>query len=155
MNEESKELILENNEFKNEEYIKDELSFDNMPEVIEFPEDEEEKPKKNFVKEMYEWISSIAIAVVLALVINTFLFSLVQVDGQSMVPTLQHGERLVVRKLLYTPKQSDVVIVKTDVLEKYIVKRVIASPGQTVSYDEGLNVMVDGEVLTEEDMQLP
>lgn len=152
MNEENKELMQENNEINNEEYVPDELSFDNIPEVVELPEDTEmeRKPKKNFLKEMYEWISSIAIAVVLALIINTFLFSLVQVDGQSMVPTLQHGERLLVRKLLYTPENGDVVIVKTDVLKKYIVKRVIATPGQTVSYDETLNVMVDEKVLTED-----
>ena len=152
MNEENKELIQENNEIHSEEYIEDELSFDNAPEVIDLPEEEEKekKPKKNFIKEMYEWISSIAVAVVLALIINTFLFSLVQVDGQSMVPTLQHGERLFVRKLLYTPEKGDVVIVKTDVLQKYIVKRVIGTPGQTINYDESLNVTVDGEALKEE-----
>ena len=60
-------------------------------------------------KEMYEWVSSIAWAVVLALIINTFLISLVQVDGSSMVPTLHHGERLIVRKIAYTPKKSDVI----------------------------------------------
>ena len=117
MNEENKELIQENNEIKNDEYIADELSFDTLPEEETVAEAEKQtKPKKNFYKEMYEWISSIAIAIVLAFIINTFLFSLVQVDGQSMVPTLQHGERLLVRKLLYTPQNSDVVIVKTDVL---------------------------------------
>jgi len=151
MNEENKELINENNEFKNEEYITDELSFDALPEEDEISEvqHEKKKEKKSFIKEMYEWISSIAIAIVLAFIINTFFFSLVQVDGSSMVPTLHHGERLVVRKFFYTPANGDVVIVKTDVLKKYIVKRVIASPGQSVAFDAALNVNVDGRTLSE------
>lgn len=150
MNEE-KNINIENNEIKSEEYITDELSYDVLPsEEILLETEEEPKEKKNFLKEIYEWISSIAIAVVLALILNTFFFSLVQVDGQSMVPTLQHGERLFVRKLLYTPKNGDVVIVKTDVLEKYIVKRVIATPGQEITFDRTLNVLVNDEALTEE-----
>lgn len=100
-------------------------------------------------REIYEWISSIAIAVVLALVINQFFFAFVQVDGQSMEPTLYHNERLVVRKIFYTPEQKDIVIVKSGALQKYIVKRVIALPGQTVTFDENRNMVVDGVVLDE------
>lgn len=109
----------------------------------------EEKDKKSFLKELYEWISSIAIAVVLALLINQFLFAMVQVDGQSMEPTLYHGERLIVRKILYTPEKNDVVIIKSNVLQKFIVKRVVALPGQTVSFDENMNLLVDGEIQNE------
>ena len=112
-------------------------------------EQPEEKKKTSFFKEMYEWISSIAIAVVLALIINQFLFAMVQVDGQSMEPTLYHGERLVVRKILYTPEKNDVVIIKSGVLQKFIVKRVVALPGQTVDFDENMNLLVDGEIQNE------
>ena len=59
-------------------------------------EEPENKPAYSRAREIYEWISSIAIAVVLALVINQFFFAFVQVDGQSMEPTLYHNERLVV-----------------------------------------------------------
>lgn len=109
----------------------------------------EGKNKNGFLKELYEWVSSIAIAVVLALVINQFLFAMVQVDGQSMEPTLYHGERLIVRKILYTPEKNDVVIIKSNVLQKFIVKRVVALPGQTVSFDENMNLLVDGEIQNE------
>ncbi|WP_249310844.1 signal peptidase I [Congzhengia minquanensis] len=102
-----------------------------------------------WAKELYEWTSSIAIAVVLALLINQFLFALVQVDGQSMEPTLYHNERLVVRKAFYTPKQKDIVILKSEAIQKYIVKRVIALPGQTVDFDGERNVVVDGVTLDE------
>lgn len=102
-----------------------------------------------WAKELYEWTSSIAVAVVLALIINQFLFALVQVDGRSMEPTLFHGERLVVRKAFYTPEQQDVVILKSEAIQKYIVKRVIALPGQTLDFDEEQNVVVDGVTLDE------
>ena len=105
--------------------------------------------RKSWAKELYEWVSSIAVAVVLALVINQFIFALVMVDGQSMEPTLYHNERLVVRKAFYQPEQGDVVIVKSEAIQKYIVKRVIALPGQDVDFHENMDVSVNGVVLTE------
>lgn len=143
--EENKIFDQQNTEDTNEEY--DELSFDYAD--VENSSIEVEEPKKNWARELYEWVSSIAVAVVLALVVNTFFFSLVQVDGQSMVPTLQHGERLVVRKIAYEPKAQDIVIIKSGVLDKYIVKRVIALPGEEISFDTGLNVLINGEKIEE------
>lgn len=137
--------VLEITEELNEEI--DELSFDYAD--VENSSIEIEEPKKNWAQELYEWVSSIAVAVVLALVVNTFFFSLVQVDGHSMVPTLNHGERLVVRKIAYEPKTHDIVIIKSGVLDKYIVKRVIALPGEEISFDTGLNVLVNGEKIEE------
>ncbi len=129
-------------------------------EMIELPEDdaygndmsddmEKSDVSRDWAKEAYEWISSLAAAVVLAFVINLFFFALVQVDGQSMEPTLAHGERLIVRKAFYTPAQKDIVIVKSDVLQKYIVKRIVALPGQTADFDAQLNLVVDNTVLSE------
>lgn len=131
----------------NDEKVKDDLSYDES----DFTEGEIiiENARKNVFKEIYEWVSSVAWAVVLALIINTFLISLVQVDGSSMVPTLHHGERLIVRKIAYTPKNSDVVIVKSEPLKKHIVKRVIAMPDQEISFDAERNVLVDGVAIDE------
>ncbi len=144
----------ENNRIFNEENTEnidniDSLSYDDADfedvsdEILTSPE------KKNWAKELYEWVSSIAVAVVLAFVINTFLFSLVQVDGASMVPTLHHGERLVVRKIAYKPQNGDIVIIKSNVLKKYIVKRVIALPGETVGFDDQMNVVVNDKKIEE------
>ena len=66
-----------------------------------------------------------------------------------MVPTLQHGERLIVRKIAYTPDNGDIVIVKSKAFQKYIVKRVIALPGQEMSFDAGKKVVVDGVAIDE------
>ena len=113
---------------------------------------EEEAPaeqKNSVLKEIYEWISSVAVAMVLALIINQFFFALVQVDGQSMEPTLHHDERLVVSKFMYEPEQKDVVIVKSEAIQKFIVKRVLALPGQTVEFDISKRTIVDGKIVEE------
>ncbi len=139
--EENKNLCPEN---------KDELSYDEGTFETGKIETEEETAKKNIAKEIYEWVSSIAWAVILAFLINTFLFSLVQVDGSSMVPTLHDGERLVVRKIAYTPQEQDVVIVKSRALQKFVVKRVVGTPGDEIGFDNELNLMVNGEVQEEQ-----
>lgn len=137
----------ENTENINEEI--DELSYDETSFEDISTEIREDYKKKGWARELYEWVSSIAIAVVLALVVNTFFISLVQVDGHSMVPTLQHEERLVVRKIAYEPQTQDIVIIKSGVLQKYIVKRVIALPGEEISFDNQLNVTINGERIEE------
>ncbi len=81
---------------------------------LEISEENEENTKKDkkfsILKEIWEWIYTIAIAVVIALVIKTFLFDVVKVDGSSMFPTLHNNDRLIVTKLLYEPEQGDIVI---------------------------------------------
>lgn len=65
---------------------------------------------KTILKEVWEWVYTIAIAVAIAFLIKGFLFDIVKVDGSSMVPTLENHDRLIVTKLGYTPKQGDIVI---------------------------------------------
>ena len=61
----------------------------------EIKEVAEEVIKKSWQREALEWVVSILIAVVLALVIRQFVFTVVRVDGASMEPTLQHNDRLI------------------------------------------------------------
>ena len=142
-----------------EELIDDEISEEVFDEETEIAEDEltseddsaqEKKISKNFLRELYEWTQAIAIAVVLALVINHFVFSIVEVQGASMEPTLNQSERLFVFKTFYQPKNKDIVIVKSEQLGKYIVKRVIAVGGQTIDINkETGKVYVDGKLQDE------
>ena len=63
-------------------------------------------------------------------------FRIIQVDGESMVPTLENGDKLVVWGAGYEPQRGDVVIV--DSYTSYgrpLVKRVIAKGGDTISID--------------------
>lgn len=99
----------------------------------------------------FEWVESLVTALVVVVIMFTFLFRVVTVDGTSMLPNLHGGDRLVVSSYFYTPKQGDVVVLKRTIgLTKPIVKRVIALPGQTVDIDYNLGrVYVDGQEVDE------
>ena len=112
----------------------------------------EEPAKNSLKKEILEWVQAIVIAVVLALVIRNFVFTVVRVDGQSMEPTYQHSDRLIVWRLGYEPKNGDIVVFNPPGKEKNVfwIKRVIATEGQHVEIDYNLNaVFVDGEKIDE------
>lgn len=106
--------------------------------------------KSSWLRELYEWTQAIAVAVVLALFINQFIFAMVQVEGSSMLPTLQNKDRLVITKLFYKPQPKDIVVVKSHALGKHIIKRVIAVPGDTLDIHPATgDVLLNGEVLDE------
>ena len=71
---------------------------------------EKEPKKKSALREIFEWVYSIAIAIVLAFLIKGFLFDVVKVDGLSMYPTLNDRDRLIITKLGYEPQQGDIII---------------------------------------------
>ena len=72
---------------------------------------ENKKTAKNSIgREIFEWVYTIVIAVVIAFAIKAFLFDIVKVDGSSMHPTLVDKERLIVTKLGYDPEAGDIVI---------------------------------------------
>lgn len=110
----------------------------------------EEIVKKSWQKEALEWIFSILIAVVLALVIRQFVFTVVRVDGESMEPTLHHNDRLIVWRLGYTPESGDIIVLHQAGHSPYI-KRVIATEGQTVDIDFIRHIVyVDGKAIEED-----
>ena len=99
----------------------------------------------------FEWMDSLIAAVIAVVLLFTFFFRVVTVDGSSMQPNLYSGDRLVVSSYFYTPSPGDVVVLKrTQGLPEPIVKRVIAVGGQEVDidYQKGI-VYVDGEPLDE------
>ena len=70
----------------------------------------QEEKKFNLLKEIWEWVYTLAIAIVIALLIKGFIFDIVKVDGSSMFPTLVNNDRLIVTKLGYKPEQGDIII---------------------------------------------
>ena len=100
---------------------------------------------------LYDWVSSIIVAVVAVVILLTFCFRLIDVDGTSMEPTLINTDKVVVTNLFYTPNNGDVVVISHgEVYDKPLVKRVIATEGQTLSIDfENSKVYVDGNLLDE------
>lgn len=61
-------------------------------------------------KEIWEWVYTIAIALIITFGIKHFIFDVVRVDGPSMVPTLQDNDKLIVTKLGYKPTAGDIII---------------------------------------------
>ncbi len=111
---------------------------------------------KSMLKEVFEWIQAIVVAVVIAMFLRTFVFTLVNVSGNSMVPTLHNSDKLVVWRLGYEPKTGDIITFRPRGHEDTpYIKRVIATAGQTVDlqYNEetdSCDVYVDGKKLDED-----
>ncbi|UMZ73339.1 signal peptidase I [Natranaerofaba carboxydovora] len=106
---------------------------------------------KNIKKETLDWIKSLAVAVLIALLIRHFVVEIFLVEGQSMYPTLSHSERLVVNKFWYRldePERDDIVVFSYNENKDFI-KRVIGLPGEEIKIDEG-EVHLDGEPLEED-----
>lgn len=103
------------------------------------------------VREFYDWIESGITAVVCVILIFTFFGRLVGVDGESMLPTLEHGNRLVATHFLYEPANGDIVVVtKPNPRNEPLIKRVVAVGGQTLDLDfESNSVYVNGEKIDE------
>lgn len=94
---------------------------------------EEVKKEKN---ELWEWVKALLIAFGLAWLIRFFLFTPIVVDGQSMMPTLEDGDRMIVNKIGYEigePDRYDIVVFHAPERKDYI-KRVIGLPGDHVAY---------------------
>jgi signal peptidase I len=102
------------------------------------------------VDEFIAWLKTLASAAVYATLIVTFGFQVARVEGQSMAPTLQDQDRLIVNKFAYLsaigePKIGDIVMLYyPNNPDKSFVKRVIAKEGQRVR-------IVDGKVFVEDE----
>ena len=101
-------------------------------------------------KEVWDWIRSILIAIVLALLIRVFLFEVFVVEGRSMYPTLVESERVMVNKLIYRfdkPGPGEIVVFEYEPARDFI-KRVIGVPGDRVELKNG-HVYVNSVLLKE------
>lgn len=105
-------------------------------------------------RELYEWVQALVCSVLAVVILFTFVIRLIGVDGRSMVPTLQHGDRLLVlNSMLYDDyKHGDIVVLRKETfMRDPIVKRVIATEGQKVDIDFSNGcVYVDDELLMED-----
>ncbi|MCR5652670.1 MAG: signal peptidase I [Ruminococcus sp.] len=100
---------------------------------------------------LYDWVHSLVFAVAIVVIILTFFLRLVDVSGTSMVPTLKHQDKVIVTNFFYTPKDGDIIVISHGAeYADPIIKRVIATEGQTLSidFDKG-TVKVDGKKLDE------
>lgn len=112
----------------------------------------DEKP--SFLGRLFEFILTIVIALVLMVVVRTFLIDSYVVPSGSMLQTIQLGDRLIGEKISYRlrgPEQGEIITFYDPDPTKAgttLIKRVIATEGQTVELTGGV-VYVDGVALTE------
>lgn len=130
---------------------------ENIPDVL--PEDAASKKvtTTDRVRGAFDIVEMFVFAMAFVLMAMAFFFRHSVVDGGSMDNTLHDGEHLVISDVFYTPKQGDIVVVQ-DLSKKAfhpelshpIVKRVIATEGQTVMISPRGEIYVDGELLEED-----
>ncbi len=112
------------------------------------------EPREKKSREAYEWVQALVCSVLAVVLLFTFAVRLIGVDGHSMVPTLQDGDRLLVLNAMlcggYEP--GDIVVLrKESFLPTPIVKRRVAAEGQVVDIDfPSGTVFVDGKPLQED-----
>jgi signal peptidase I len=92
-------------------------------------------------EELVAWVKTLVSAGVYAILIVTFGFQVARVEGQSMAPTLEDQDRLIVNKFVYRigePRRGDIVMLYYPLNpEKSFVKRVIAEENDTVRIVDG------------------
>jgi signal peptidase I len=103
--------------------------------------------------ELILWLRTLTSAAVYATLIVTFGFQVARVEGRSMEPTLHDQDRLVVNKFAYQVHDPDVgdivMLLHPNNPSQSLVKRIVAAPGDTVAFREG--VVVRNGVAVDED----
>ena len=141
---------------------RDRLEQELLQEISEDPVEEVEEETEEAgegTDALFDWVGAVVTAVLAVVLTFTFFVQVISVDGPSMQPTLYGGDRLLVLNSNFCDVAAgDVVIVEhfNAMLNDRIVKRVIATGGQTVDIDfvNGI-VYVDGVALEEDYINEP
>jgi len=96
------------------------------------------KMKAELRKEGVEWLKALALGIIIFVFIRIFFFSNYVVEGESMLPTLEEGNKLVVNKIGFEAgdlQRFDVIVFHANKKEDYV-KRIIGLPGDEISYHD-------------------
>lgn len=108
---------------------------------------------KEAVKEIVSTLLYILVVLAATYLVIVFVGQRTKVDGESMEPTLQHQDNLIVDKISYRfhdPERFDIIVFPFRYEEKtFYIKRIIGMPGETVYIDEAGTIFIDGEELKE------
>jgi signal peptidase I len=127
------------------------------PETAILPDESNKRRRRRHsgTRQAIEWVVLIATALVIAIVIKTFLFQAFYIPSESMVPTLKTNDRVLVNKLsykLHDIHRGDIVVFTKPPAEtsdiKDLVKRVIGLPNETVEGRDG-HIYINGKLLKE------
>lgn len=101
--------------------------------------------------ETYDWIQCLVSALLICVLVFAFFVRIIGIKGSSMVPTFENRDSVIISNLFFTPQYGDVVVLRKDTFQKEpIIKRVIATEGQTIDIDFTAGIVyVDGKALDE------
>lgn len=105
------------------------------------------KKNKNFIK---EWGIPIVSAIIMAVLINKFLIFKVYIPSESMEPTINKGDRLLIGRIYDTKsiKRGDILVFESEELKETLIKRVIGLLGDIITISKGA-VTINGEMIEE------
>ncbi len=102
--------------------------------------------RSRILEGIFDIFEMLVAAMVIVVMVITFLFRTVGVEGESMMYTLKDKDRLVISNFLYTPAVGDIVVLNLpDNFNVPIIKRIIATEGQMLNITKGGDVYVDGQ----------
>lgn len=108
-----------------------------------------------YVGELVDWLDAMVVTIFCIVLIFTFAFRMVGVEGDSMLQTLQSKDKVILSNLFYTPEKGDIVVIsRTNQLQSNgeslepLIKRVIALEGDRVDLRDG-KVYVNDEQIDE------
>ena len=96
---------------------------------------------KEFIKDTIKYI----LFIVIVLIVAIYVVGLQQIVGSSMEPTLKNGDVIIIDKLSTNFKRGDVVSFYYDET-KFLIKRIIGMPGETVEITES-KIYINGKVI--------
>ena len=113
-----------------------------------------EKQEVSKLKEAISFMTPIVIALIVAILLKTFIFANAVVPTGSMINTIQEGDRIIASRLAYInedPKRYDVIIFHyPDDESQLFVKRIIGMPGETINIKNGIVYITDASGNTTE-----
>ncbi|MGN0452740.1 MAG: signal peptidase I [Ruminococcus sp.] len=133
----------------------DEYDIDVNDESFGINEDEMTKVGTNrseVTNTLYEWTHSIVVAIVIVVILLTFVFRLINIDGSSMYSTLHDRDKVIITNFFYEPEVDDIVVIPAGkYYDEPIIKRIIALEGQEVYINyQTHEVYVDGMLRNED-----
>lgn len=114
------------------------------------PHEQAPTERAHAVQSVFDFVELLVLTLAAVLLITSFLFRHSVVDGASMESTLRDGDHLIISSAFYEPKVGDIIVFEdyTTRHKKPLVKRIIATAGQTVTVLSDTEVLVDGELIT-------
>ena len=108
---------------------------------------------KDIIREIIDYIVWLIFVVLVSYLLIHYVAQRTDVNGTSMVPTLEHGDQLIADKISYRfhdPERFDIIIFPYQYADKtYFIKRVIGLPGERVRIDLDGNIYINDEILEE------